>query len=479
MKIPIRTIIMPMTAIHVQSINDQNHHYLKRNKYYKRGKNKLIRKKSTMKGLELLNELTMPKQQAIALIKALTSSTKHVISGCLQYRERLTAMTVGILEIIKLQELEAVPNMFEGDRKPQVLLVAPRRHMAIEAREMFLAVGQFYRINCDILIGGMPSYSNFIRRLRDGIDIICGTPGKIADMVDRRVLTRNKLCNLVAVVFDGAEEIFSSHSMRRQMSLVGRAFPEYGLRVLWLNSVFNPHTAQEAISTIRKLDTSINSCANERKKIHIVNSYCETEDIRAMTHIVKHVRDDRRRTKVAALQQMVRYFAGDDILIFFNQKKTMRNTFEIFLTENDNCIRSRPRSMFYCIDGDCCNQERRDIMHNFAESGGIVFTTDLLNGGGYENPKVNVIINAEVPRFHPITKYIQRAAVSNCKYVFTIVNTWRFSNDENLICGIRSKIKIAFKSYHCFSQQRRRHKSVRGQSILDDGGHRYRRSQEF
>ena len=83
-----------------------------------------------------------------------------------------------------------------------------------------MQVGKFYEIYCQALIGGMPSYQ-CIRRLSGGIDVICGTPGKLADMVKKGVINKRKLDNLVAFAMDGANDLTGSESMKRQVRTVG------------------------------------------------------------------------------------------------------------------------------------------------------------------------------------------------------------------------------------------------------------------
>ena len=83
-----------------------------------------------------------------------------------------------------------------------------------------MQVGKFYEIYCQALIGGMPSYQ-CIRRLSGGIDVICGTPGKLADMVKKGVINKRKLENLVAFAMDGANDLTGSESMKRQVRTVG------------------------------------------------------------------------------------------------------------------------------------------------------------------------------------------------------------------------------------------------------------------
>ena len=58
----------------------------------------------------------------------------------------------------------------------------------------------------------------------------------------------------------------------------------------------------------------------------------------------------------------------------------MRRAFDHFVKMDQRRL-VRPRNMFYCLDGSCSNQERRDILYNYKRSGGIIFATDLISVG--------------------------------------------------------------------------------------------------
>ena len=184
-------------------------------------RNEVNPKELTLKGLSMIRNVSMPREECKALIRCIRDGFKHVIGASIPYNERLIAMVVGLLEAMDVKEHNGQPfsNWLDPSRKPQVLLVAPRKHMALQARKMFLEIGQFYEIYAQALIGGMPSYQ-CIHRLRGGLDIITGTPGKISDMVRRGVINADKLSNLIAFAMDGADELTSSHSMRQQMQII-------------------------------------------------------------------------------------------------------------------------------------------------------------------------------------------------------------------------------------------------------------------
>ena len=240
-----------------------------------------------------------------------------------------------------------------------------------------------------------------------------------------------------------------------------RAFPDRRVRVLWLESDMNQHGQQVAKRFIRGVDPEINDMNDERRKIAVIKHH-GYKQITKMTHVEKYIRDPYQWGKRAALIDILRYYRGDSVIVYFNTKESLRKNHEALINMNERDL-PRPKANWYCLDGDCYNLERRHIINNFKESGGVLLTTDLMNGGGI-SLNVNIIINMEVPHFNAVVNYTQRCAVSTAKqvFVFTIVNGVRRSErrqhgirpsslDEQNMDRIKGHLKMEIASYHSFS----------------------------
>ena len=98
-----------------------------------------------------------------------------------------------------LQNLQ--PNV--GD--VQALVVTPTRELAKQVANAVYEYGQFQNVSVLPVYGGSP-YGRQIRRLKEGVDIVVGTPGRLLDLIQRKALD---LSSTHIVVLDEADEMLS------------------------------------------------------------------------------------------------------------------------------------------------------------------------------------------------------------------------------------------------------------------------------
>ncbi|MCB0960893.1 MAG: DEAD/DEAH box helicase, partial [Acidimicrobiales bacterium] len=77
-------------------------------------------------------------------------------------------------------------------KKPHGLVLAPTRELAIQVADELRALGTELRV---LAVYGGAGIEPQIRKLRAGVDIVVATPGRLKDLIDRRV------CDLRAVTF--------------------------------------------------------------------------------------------------------------------------------------------------------------------------------------------------------------------------------------------------------------------------------------
>jgi ATP-dependent RNA helicase DeaD len=101
--------------------------------------------------------------------------------------------------------LPLLQNLEPDQKRPQGLVLAPTRELALQVAEAITAYGQFCRVRVLAVYGGQ-AYGPQIGGLKRGADIIVGTPGRIIDLLDRKVLD---LSGIRTLVLDEADEMLS------------------------------------------------------------------------------------------------------------------------------------------------------------------------------------------------------------------------------------------------------------------------------
>jgi ATP-dependent RNA helicase DeaD len=102
-----------------------------------------------------------------------------------------------ILPILQTMEL--------GKRGIKALVLAPTRELAMQVSEAAGELGKGLNVRVLAVYGGQP-YTPQINRLRQGVDIVIGTPGRLKDLINKKELD---LSHVKAVVLDEADEMLS------------------------------------------------------------------------------------------------------------------------------------------------------------------------------------------------------------------------------------------------------------------------------
>lgn len=100
--------------------------------------------------------------------------------------------------------LPLLARLDPAQNDPQILVLAPTRELAIQVAEAFQAYARYMPAFHVLPLYGGQSYTNQLKSLKRGSQVIVGTPGRILDHLERGTL---KLDKLRAIVLDEADEM--------------------------------------------------------------------------------------------------------------------------------------------------------------------------------------------------------------------------------------------------------------------------------
>lgn len=104
-------------------------------------------------------------------------------------------------------------------RKIKVLIVTPTRELAIQIGESFAAYGRNMRFRHTVIFGGVPQNPQ-VRALKDGIDILIATPGRLLDLYNQGFI---KLNDLEVFVLDEADRMLDMgfiHDVKKLIKII-------------------------------------------------------------------------------------------------------------------------------------------------------------------------------------------------------------------------------------------------------------------
>ena len=112
-----------------------------------------------------------------------------------------------------------IENMDSKSKKIQALILAPTRELAIQVNEELHSFAEDKKTRIHAVYGGQP-IERQTSRLKRGVDIVVGTPGRILDHLNRKTMD---LSELKYIVLDEADEMLNMGFIEDIEEILGRA----------------------------------------------------------------------------------------------------------------------------------------------------------------------------------------------------------------------------------------------------------------
>ena len=189
-----------------------------------------------------------------------------------------------------LQHLHGTPKALVP-RGARVLVLAPTRELAAQIGESFRTYGRYLRIRGAIVYGGV-GYGKQISRLRDGVDILVATPGRLLDLVEQRAVRLSGVGILVLDEGDRMLDMGFIHDVRRilrevprdKQALMFSATMPREIRELAADILDNPAevSVTPVASTVRTVTQAVYPVAKSDKRsllLHLVKDETVTRGL--------------------------------------------------------------------------------------------------------------------------------------------------------------------------------------------------------
>jgi len=205
----------------------------------------------------------------------------------------------GAFVVSTLQLIDTNVNEVQG------LILCPTRELAQQICKVFQLIGEYMKIKVHAFIGGT-AVKNDIKNVNDGVQVVVGTPGRVLDMLNKKII---KLDYLKLFCLDEADEMLS----RGFLENIKQVFP------------FIPTTSQIALfsATMPKdIIELTKQFMSKPVKILVKNEQLTLEGIRQYFVPLK------KDWKLEILLNLYKMMEIAQAIIYCNSKKTVD-----FLTE--------------------------------------------------------------------------------------------------------------------------------------------------
>ncbi|KAI5339605.1 PREDICTED: eukaryotic [Prunus dulcis] len=260
-------------------------------------------------------------------------------------------------------------------REVQALILCPTRELAVQTEKVILAVGNFINIQVHACVGGK-SVGEDIRKLEHGVHVVCGTPGRVFDMIKRRTLSTRAIKLLV---LDESDEMLS-RVFKDQIYDVYRYLPP-DLQVCLISATL-PHEILEMT----------NKFMTEPVRILVKRDELTLEGIKQF-----FVSVEREEWKFDTLCDLYDTLTITQAVIFCNTKRKVD-----WLTEK---LRSNNFTVS-SMHGDMPQKERDAITQEFRSGNSRVLITTDVWARGLDVQQVSLVINFDLPNNREL--YIHR-----------------------------------------------------------------------
>ncbi len=256
-------------------------------------------------------------------------------------------------------------NRVVNKKDEHVIILAPTRELALQIEQEYREFAVGLGIFSVALVGGMP-INKQINELKRGVSFVIGTPGRIRDLIERKVL---HLSECRTAVLDEADRMLDMGFRDDMVYILGKLAKER--QTLFFSATLSPEI-KKMTEEFLKNPVMISVVTNETSK-NI------DQDI---------IRIKGRDEKIEQLHQVLKKDGSDKVLIFRETKRSV-DTLEKELLERGFKVGG--------IHGDKRNRERIRTLDNFKQDRiNILIATDVA-ARGLDIPDVTHVINYDLP----------------------------------------------------------------------------------
>lgn len=252
-------------------------------------------------------------------------------------------------------------------RKVQVLVLAPVRELAQQIENVVKSLSHHMNISVYSATGGTPLRED-IRAIEKGCQYLIGTPGRIFDLMNRNVLSRD---NIRVLIFDEADQMLEDRFKEQVMCILQKGFPK---------------ETQVALFSAT-MDTEVLEVANKilqnPVKILVDATEVPLDGIKQY-----YVPLDKEEWKFEVLCDLYQQLNISQALIYCNKRQRAD-----WLAEK----MSQQGFPLSVIHGEMDVEERKKRMADFRTgSVRVMISTDML-ARGIDVQQVSLVINYELP----------------------------------------------------------------------------------
>ena len=251
------------------------------------------------------------------------------------------------------------------ENKVKALILVPTRELAIQVKEDISNIGRLKKVRCAAIFGKQP-FNEQIRELKQRVHIVCGTPGRVIDHIERGNLDIN---DIDFVIIDEADKMLNMGFIDQITDVLDK-LPQ------------SKNTALFSATIPKEIEGLYSNYMNNPAVLNIKSKVFNRDKISE-----KYLNVDREE-KFKYLLKSLYAFTDESAIIFCNTKDSVRNLSSLLKKEKISVKE---------LHGDMDQKDRLATMENFKNKEfKVLVATDVAARGIHINHITNVF-NYEVP----------------------------------------------------------------------------------
>lgn len=303
-------------------------------------------------------------------------------------------------------------------RAPQVLVLTPTRELANQVSRDFSDITKKLAVAC--FYGGTP-YGGQIERMRNGIDILVGTPGRIKDHLQNGKLDLTKLKHVVLDEVDQMLDMGFADQVEEILSVAYKKDSEDNPQTL-LFSATCPHWVYNVAKKYMK---------STYEQVDLIGKKTQKTAI-----TVEHLAIKCHWTQRAAvIGDVIRVYSGFQgrTIIFCETKKEAQEL------SQDTSIKQEAQS----LHGDIPQKQREITLKGFRNGNFGVMVATNVAARGLDIPEVDLVIQSSPPK--DVESYIHRSGRTGRAGRTGICICFYQHKEEYQLAQVEQKAGIKFK----------------------------------
>jgi translation initiation factor 4A len=299
---------------------------------------------------------SIQKKAILPMTKKVKGMRRDIIAQAQSGTGKTGAFTISTLQIIN-----------EDVKKTQAMILAPTHELANQIKTVVDGISNYLKIKTQLLIGGPPVESDRRMLQSDCPHIVIGTPGRVNDLIRRKIL---KTDHLKVIVLDEADEMLSS------------GFQEQVYNIFQ----FMPDSIQIGLFSATwptELDT-LSKMLREPVKILVKSDELSLKGI-AQYYI--NIESDAQ--KYETIKDLFSTLTISQAIIYCNSVKRVDDLTEAMISDDFPVEK---------IHGKMTQNERKTIFNKFKTNGCRVLITSDLFARGIDCQQVSIVINFDIPK---------------------------------------------------------------------------------